>query len=82
MTFDWTHSGSSRTDGLAPVLNLRTEGSTPSAFSFDGRFVLHTWIENAAQSGGEPVIPARWDDVERLLTDHLDRNSEAFQRLA
>lgn len=44
--------------------------------------VLETWMPDAVQADSEPVMAARWEDVEQLLSSHLERFDSLYRRLA
>jgi hypothetical protein len=57
-------------------------GGTSSFLTGNAVFRLHTWLEDTIQLTAEPVLPASLDDVERLLTTHLESLDSVYRRLA
>ena len=78
----------SQYDGTAPGQTVRvpTEGivnpgSSPVAMS-GASFCIRSNVVDVVVQSGEPMLPARWDDVERLMEAHFERYESVMQRLA
>ena len=49
------------------VTKTSHSGGSSSPVVAWGRLVVQTWLPEPFQFQGEPLLPARWEDVEELL---------------
>ena len=59
-----------------------SSGGSSSALSDRTSFRLRTWLPDSVQPEAEPVLPAKLEDIERLLTTHFDRLDSVYRRLS
>jgi hypothetical protein len=64
------------------VTKTSHSGGSSSPVVAWGRLVVQTWLPQPFQVQGEPLLPARWDEVEELLRSHCARLDGVFRQLA
>ena len=56
--------------------------SSPIQTVRGAEFHLRSSVADVIVQGGEPMIPARWEDIEDLMTSHFERYDSVMSRLA